>query len=433
MKKLLLRGGVLLSLSALISKFLGLWRDRLFIEVFGDLGSVDIIFASFRIPDFFFFLLIGGTVSTLFLPRIAELDKKSQKEFFSSFLWGVLLLFGVLCGLGAFFTLPLIHLFAGGFSPEMQLQMVPLAQMLFGSVFLLAVSSVFAAYQQSKERFLSLALAPIFYTLTLCLFVFFFREQKGLFIIGLGALTGAGIHLLFNAGAYFYQKNSIGIFWKKPLPSWKNFSSDFFQRVINNASFQINQSADVLIASFLMLGSVTAFTLGTNLALAPLTIIGFSIANATFPKLTKAQKNRSEQKKILLNALNPIAWITIPGTILALLFPGPLLTLIYGLDSALLPSTKIVFSWTVLTLPLACMIPVMSRVFLAQNDTKTPLKITLFSLFCATSLAAFLSLVVLPKENAIWGLAMGNFTANLLSASLFGVALYKYFSDEKND
>ncbi len=89
--------------SALASKFLGFLRDRFLVDFFGGSEKIDFVFAAFRIPDFFFFLLVGGTVATLFLPRAADLKGKERMQFFSSFFWGVVLLFGLLCGLGAIF------------------------------------------------------------------------------------------------------------------------------------------------------------------------------------------------------------------------------------------------------------------------------------------------------------------------------------------
>lgn len=427
MKKIFLRGGVLLTLSAIASKFLGLLRDRLFLDVFGDTGSVDLIFASFRIPDFFFFLLVGGTVSTLFLPRVAGLNSEQEKKFFSSFLWGVVILFGALCGIGIITAPYLVQLFAAGFEPSLQTQMVPLSRILFGSVYLLAVSSVFAAYHQSKERFWSLALAPLLYTGMICLMVFVFEDRWGLQTIGFGALAGAFLHVLLNACAYCMQQKGILFSWKQPVHSWKYFGKDFVYRVTNTASFQLNQSADVLIASFLMTGTVTAFMLGTNLALAPLTVFGYSLANAVFPRLTKAKQNADIQKKIILRALKQLGLIILPGTIFALIFSDWLLSLIYGLEGLDLQQTKIVFLWTVVSLPFACMIPLLSRTFLANDDVKTPLRITVIALTIATCLAAILSLFVFSGTDAILGLAIGNCTANVLSASLFAVMLSRKF------
>ena len=444
MKKLFLRGGVILAISAIGSKIFALWRDRLFVEIFGAGEKTDLIFASFRIPDFFFFLLVGATVSTLLVPKIASLnldkknttnvlhDKNTKQEtttetkFFSSFLWGVAVLFGTLCGLGVLGAQYLIPFFATGFSPTLQTEMLPLVQILFGSVFLLALSSVFAASLQYQQRFFAIALAPVLYTGISGSMLFLLRDQFGITTAGIATITGAFVHLSIVMFTFFKTGGTIGLFWKQPKTAWKGFKKDFFRRLLNNAAFQINQTLDVVIASFLLAGSVAAFSLGSNLGHFLLSIVGFSIANAAFPKLAQNKNNLSLQKKILWQSGKWILFFCVPATIFCAFFTKEILQLVFNLEATSQEKTATVFFWTVLSLPAACIIPILARFFLANDDTITPLWINSLSLLCATTLAAILSLWILPKEIAILGLALGNFTANTLSAGLFsGIVWWK--------
>jgi len=423
-KTILFRGGVLLGISAIVSKLFALWRDRLFIELFGEGEKVDLIFAAFRIPDFFFYLLVGATVSTLFIPRVAEL-KDDSIQFFSSFLWGVAVLFGILCGMGVLGAEFLIPLFAGGFSEALRSEMLLLTRMLFGSVFLLSLSSVFSAFLQYHHRFFSIALAPVFYTGGMCLGLFFLRADFGIFTVGLAAVFGAFLHLLITVGNFFRTGGQIGFFWKKPVHAWKNFQGDFLRRVLNNTAFQINQTLDIVIASFLLAGSVAAFSLGSNLGHFLLSIVGFSAANSAFPRLVKAKNDFLAQKKILWESGKWILFFCVPAAVICAVFSQEVLQLVFNLEGVILEKTRMVFFWTVISLPAACVIPLLARFFLANDDTVTPLWINSFSLACATVLAVVLSLWILPPETAVLGLAFGNFTANFLSAILFAVVLGK--------
>ena len=63
---------LLLGVSALISRLLGLVRDRLLAGTFGAGQDLDVYFAAFRIPDFVYAILILGGVSAVFLPVFAE-------------------------------------------------------------------------------------------------------------------------------------------------------------------------------------------------------------------------------------------------------------------------------------------------------------------------------------------------------------------------
>lgn len=426
-KNLLLRGGTLLGLSAIGSKFLGLWRDRLLVDIFGQSEKVDLVFASFRIPDFFFALLIGGTVSTLFLPRVAHLAEEKKYEFFSSFLWGVVVLFGILCGLGVIFTEQLATLFAGGFDAALRTEMVPLARCLFGSVFLLAVSSVFSAFQQSFHRFLSIAVAPVLYTGMICAGLFLWRDNWGLLTVGLAAVSGAALHLICNGLGFFFHGGKISWAWKKPIDAWKGFKRDFVYRVLNNSAFQINQTADVLIASFLITGSVTAFSLGSNLGFVLLSIVGFAVANSAFPKLSQAKHDYAEQKQIVKTSIYWVLFFTVPAVAVGMICAPEILHLLFRLEGEMLTMATTVFFWTIAALPATCIIPTLSRVFLANDDVLTPMKVSSFSLAIATGTAAVLALVILPPNEAILGLALGNMIASGLSAILFVLLLWKKY------
>lgn len=423
-------GGALLMGSATASKLLGLLRDRLLVS-FLPAEQLDRVFAAFRIPDFFFFLFVGGTVATLLLPRIAGLEKYQRTRFVSSFFWLVVTIFGVFCLLGALFPNFFVQIFASGFDSVARSEISILVRWLFGSVFILACSAVFGAAQQEQQKFISVALAPILYTGAICFGIWFGLRDYGLMAIGVAAVCGAVLHFLSNFLAYLLSGGSLDWWWRKPVDRWKKFGSDCSARIGTNAAFQINLSADVWIASFLAAGAVSAYQIGTNLGMALLSIIGIPLASATFPKLTAAKGNKEMQKKVLSDALKWIFLATIPAVLVGAIWARFWLVFLFNADGELLRLGTWIFQIVVLSLPAACAIPVLSRVFLANDDTKTPLRVTVISLSIATGVAAFLALVILPQQIAVLGLGIGTFVANVLSALLFWYAVRKYFQIQK--
>lgn len=439
----------LLAVSAFISKLFGLWRDRLFVQFFGESNQLDLVFAAFRIPDFFFFLLISGTVATLFLPRYAELESEIEKQqFFQSFLTLFITFFSGVCILGFFAAPWLAQIFSPGLDTIAQIEIAQLSRYLFGSVFLLCISSVFSARLQAEKRFWSIALAPIVYMLGLCLGLLYWHEPLGLISVGYGAILGATSHLFVNfwgvlqpsnnchpeldSGSIqspIVRKNKItlknSLLTLSPAHAWKNFRSDFCARVLNGSAFQINQTIDVIIASFLVAGSISAFSLGTALGHFLLSIVGFSVAKVLFPALSEAKHNWKAQTRILRKGMVLILGLTIPASLLALGVSEWLLETFLTLSGEKLRLTNIVFVWTVASLPAACLCPLLSRAFLANNDTKTPLRSAIIGLTIATIVAVILSLYILPPASAILGLAIGNFIANYLNAGLLGWQLYR--------
>ncbi len=412
--------------SAAASKLLGLLRDRLLVS-FLPAEQLDRVFAAFRIPDFFFFLLVGGTVATLLLPRMAGLKGTDRTKFLSSFLWLVVTVFGVFCFAGALFPDFFVQIFVSGFDSFAREEIALLVRWLFGSVFILACSAVFGAAQQEQQKFLSVALAPILYTGMICLGIWFGLRDYGFVAIGIAAVFGALLHLFSNLGAYLFSGGGLGWWWRKPIDRWENFGSDFSARIGTNAAFQINLSADVWIASFLAAGAVSAYQIGTNLGMALLSIVGIPLGSATFPKLTAAKGNREVQKKVLSDSLKWIFLATLPAALIGAIWAEFWLVLLFNAEGELLRLGKWIFQIVVLSLPAACAIPVLSRIFLANDDTRTPLRVTVISLSVATAIAALLALVILPSEISVLGLGIGTFIANVLSALLFWYAARKYF------
>lgn len=416
--------------SAAASKLLGLLRDRLLVASFAG-EQIDWVFAAFRIPDFFFFLLVGGTVNTLFLPRATELAGGERKKFFSSFLWLVVVVFGTFCAAGALCPETFVRIFATGFESADRTQIASLARWLFGSVFLLACSAVFSASQQERQKFLSIAIAPVFYTGAICLGIWHWAPTHGLESVGWAAVAGATLHLVTNATAHFIARGGLGWHWRAPKKSWKNFGSDFAYRSANNAAFQINLSVDVWIGSMLIAGSIAAYQIGTNLAFASFTVIGLPLASATFPKLAAAKNDPTEQKKLVRHALTWIALATIPIAIVTAGWAEFWLKFLFDASGDLLRMGTPVLRLIAISTPIACAIPTLSRVYLANDDTHTPMKFSAISIAIATATAAVLSLKILPDDIAVLGLAIGTVVANVLSASLFGWGVYRDFFRKK--
>ena len=76
---------VLLALSALLSRLMGVGRDHLLARHFGasagqGMHNLDAYYAAFRIPDLLYTLLVFGAVSAAFVPLFAQQRKQGETE-----------------------------------------------------------------------------------------------------------------------------------------------------------------------------------------------------------------------------------------------------------------------------------------------------------------------------------------------------------------
>ena len=71
---------VYIAFFSLLSRILGIFRDRIFASRFGAGNELDAYFAAFRIPDFIFNLLVIGALSAAFIPVFTRYLSRDREE-----------------------------------------------------------------------------------------------------------------------------------------------------------------------------------------------------------------------------------------------------------------------------------------------------------------------------------------------------------------
>ena len=104
---------LIMGFSVLLSRFMGLARDKVISWQFGAAGESDIYFTAFVVPDFINYLLAGGYISITLIPLLSALFEEDEEDgwrFFGAvFTWATLAILG-LAVLGWLFAAPLARL-----------------------------------------------------------------------------------------------------------------------------------------------------------------------------------------------------------------------------------------------------------------------------------------------------------------------------------
>jgi len=379
---------VLLGSAALISRLLGLLRDRLLAGSFGAGEELDIYFAAFRIPDFVYGILIIGGISAVFLPVFAEYFHRDEKEawrFASNVLNCFLILLVLICGVLFLLTPWLVDLIAPGFSLEQRDLAVSLTRIMFLSPIFFGLSSVFSGVLHYFNRFLAYSLAPVLYNLGIIFGIVFLVPIFGLKGLAYGVVFGALMHWLFQLPAarmsgfkYFafldWRHSGILRVFKLMLP-----------RALGTAAYQLNLIVITAIASTLTAGSIAIFNLSNNLYYFPIGLIGVSFAVASFPVLSRswAQGMRDKFLETFSSAFRQILFLIIPVSLLVFLLRAQIVRLVLGTGEFGWLETRL----TAASLGLFCLgifagalVPFLARVFYSFQDTKTPVVIGVVSM-----------------------------------------------------
>ncbi len=374
------RVALLLAFMSLLNSFFGLFRDRLLASAFGASRSLDIYYAAFRIPDLIFTLSLFVVASTAFIPLFLERlggSRQEADEFFDSVV--SVFLFGIgIIGIVAYIFMPSLILFvAPGFSSAEQAIVVRLSRMLLLSPLFLGMSNIFSAVVQASRRFLSYAVAPIFYNLGIIVGVLLLLPRFGMIGIIAGVVLGAFAHMAI-------QIPTLARLGKLPRIRFR-ISRDVMRLVRYSfpraCALSLNQITILILtalASLLAAGDIAIFNLSLNLYALPLTIIGLSYSIAAFP--TMAELALKKDKKVffehLTSATRFILFWTLPITGLFLIFRAHIVRLVLGagafawVDTHLTIASLLLFSLAIVTQSL---VTLFVRAYYALGRAREPI------------------------------------------------------------
>lgn len=395
---------VIISGAYLLSRVLGLLRDRLLIAHFGKGPLLDAYNAAFSLPDLLFTLLVSGAFAVAFIPVFtAQLKQSDQDEAWdmASTLLNLLVIVTIVAGiLGMIFASPLVRLFAVGFPPAQHDMAVRLTRIMLLTPILFAISSVLGSIQQALNRFLIYALASVFYNVGIIAGILFFAPHAGIYGVAWGVVFGTILQALLQwfglIGLGYHYRPVL----KLRMKSVRRVLILMGPRAIDQGMDQINYVVEKTIGSTLAPGTVTAYALANNLKNVPLSLIGNAIATAAFPRLSAhvAEGKNSELADDVSKTARLILFLALPSAAVAIVARGYIVRLLYGFGDT---DTANTLGWFAGTIVFTSLFFLISRIFYAYQDTRTPLIVSLFTIATNMALAYTLS-----RFYGIVGLAM---------------------------
>lgn len=386
----------LISGSTLVSFLFGFFRMRLLNAAYYDSykAGYDAYIAAFKIPDFMFFILVSGALSVTFIPvfnqRLISGNKKSAWQLSSSminFMAGVTLIASILIMI---FADPLVRYIVGpGFSESSHALAVSMMRVIAINPFLFAIAAVLASIQQAVGRFAFFTMAPILYNIGIVIGITVFTNgidifgwhvfDGGIMGVALGVVLGSILQLAVSAlgllGLGFdYQ---FKIYWKNK--GFRKVLQLLPPRSIDQAMDYIVGIVETNIASRFKAGTIAAYDQASVLHMAPINLIGAAISTAVFPRMTeRLSEGRMDLfKSDLQNVIRVIIWLSLPVTIITFFTRGYVVNFIKNGGDSLMAG---LLGALVVAILFRSIYFISARSFYAQQDTKTPLYISIFSI-----------------------------------------------------
>ncbi len=408
-QKNILSSALILASMIVISRFFGFLRYRT-LTIFFSKEELDLFFASFRLSDIVFEILISGALTSAFIPIFIKYEKRQEElenniSSIINFMMLGLFLFIFTIFVAANFIIPII---TPGFSPKDISYIITFSRiLLIGQLPFLVLGNILSGMAQANKIFIITAVAPIIYNLAIVLTTIFFSQSFWIYGPLIGVILGALLFFIIQLPLIF-----IINFHYRPFTIKKSVLIEFFRlflpRVFSVITTQIDLTIDLTLSSLLGPGSYTVFFFAQHLQLFPVSLVGMAIGQASLPYLSELYKEEKfiEIKKIFTDFLLQILFLTIPLSFFFVFARTPIVRFFFGgekFDWEGTNQTALTLSYFALSLPFHSIFYLIVRSFYATHDTKTPFFVNSFSVLINTLLSLFFVFVLkLP----VWSLAI---------------------------
>jgi putative peptidoglycan lipid II flippase len=416
---------VLLGVSSLGSRVVGLLRERALTTAFGAGDVFDAFVAAFRLPDLIFNVIVVGALSAAFIPLFTEklVNNKRAKnadafEFANSILNVVLLIVVVLSVVYVVLAEQLVPLITPGFTGEKLSMTIMLSRIMALQPILLAISFVFSGMLNSFKRFVVYALAPILYNVGIIIGVVWLVPRMGIDGLAWGVVLGAAFHMLIQLPSAW----QVGWRWR-PVLRWSSADVTTLRKMILPRMFglssqQVNLFLVTILGSTLAAGSITVFHLANNVQSVPVGIFGIAFAQAAFPSLAEqvARKQTQAFRNTLTRSFRYILFFVIPATVFFWLLRAQMIRVLFGAGKFDWEDTILTFETfglLLMSLFAQATIPLLIRAFYVRHNTLIPVVISLISIVFNVVVA-----LMLVGSMGVQGLAIAFSAAAILQLML---------------
>jgi putative peptidoglycan lipid II flippase len=414
----------------LLSRLVGLVRDRVFAHYFGNSDAADAFRAAFRIPNILQNLFGEGVLSASFIPVYARLKAEERHEEASQLAEAIFaLLFcvtTVLVVVGVLATPWLIDAIAPGFHGDKRLLTIRLVQILFPGAALLVFSAWCLGILNSHRRFFLSYAAPVVWNVAMIATLLWggrhHTETRLAVLLAIGSVVGSALQFAVQLPTVLRFLWPLRLRLSFASVHVRTVSRNFFPVFLSRGVVQISAYVDSWLGSFLGTGAVAALAYAQTLYTLPVSLFGMAVSAAELPAMSSALGTPEEiagaLRGRLTAGLQQIAFFVIPSAAGFVLLGDVIVGFIY--HTGQFQHRDVMFVWAVLAGSSVGLLAstsgrLYSSSFYALRDTRTPLKFAVLRVALTLGLG-YLCALPLPRLLGLdhrWGTAGLTFSAGV--------------------
>ena len=416
------RSAFMVGAGILISRIVGLARQRVFAHYFGTSAAGDAFSAAFRIPNFLQNIFGEGALSASFIPVYAKLlaqDDEKEATHVANAVLGLLSLAVALIVLTGVLTTPyLISAIAPGFQGETRELTIRLVRILFPGAGLLVLSAWCLGVLNSHHRFFISYTAPVAWNLAMIASLVIFGRRVGQFplaeYVAWGSVIGSALQFSVQWPTVMRLMRRIRPVLDVASEQVRTVVRNFFPVFMSRGVVQISAFVDAVLASFLPVGSVVALTYAQSLYTLPVSLFGMSVSAAELPAMSRAIGSAEQVAEVLRGRLDGglrrIAFFIVPSSMAFLALGDVIAAVLY--QTGQFKHDAAIFVWGILAgstvgLLASTLGRLYSSTYYALHDTRTPLRYAIVRV-TLTTILGYLFALPLPRLLGIdpkWGVA----------------------------
>jgi len=418
----------ILMVMMMISRVLGFVRDIVLTSNYGLNYETDAYYAAFAIPDVIYFALVGGALSSSFIPVFISSLAKEQKEDSDILASTIINLVGLgslfLILIGIIFTPELLGFLVQFEGKTFELT-VFLTRIMFIQCFFMCLTGIFQGMLQCYKHFTMPAVGAVLYNLAIIVFGCLFTEKLGITAFTLGVIVGA----VLNCVIQIPIMRQFGFHYRPIIdlhhPGVKQFFTLMIPVLLGLTMSEVNLLVNQYLGSGLGESILSAMKQAQRIMQLPIGIFGAAIMLSVFPSMAShaAVGEMDKYKHDLSMGIRTILFITVPATVGLIVVREPMVRAMYlqaAFTQVYLDSVTSILFFYCFGIAGYSLQQMLNRGFYAIQDTKTPVRINVSMLILNIVLS-----FILVKPFAEYGLAAAYSIAGLTSMVVLYVFLQK--------
>lgn len=433
--QIIARGAMTVMVAFIISNLVGLFAKTLTARFFGTSVQSSAFFAANRFSEILFNLVAGGALGSAFIPVYTGLLVKEEKQkswqLASSIINIVTLVLILLSVLTIFFSHSVVrYVLAPGFNDVETVLTARLLRIQVLSSIIFGMSGLVMAILNSHQRFFLPAIAPAMYQVGWIFGLIILSPGMGIDGLAWGVVLGAGMHFIVQIPQLLRVKDwRYQAILRLKMPEVREVARLMAPRLLGVAIIQLNFLLNTYLASFQMVGAITAISLAFPLMIMPEAAIAQSIAIAALPTFSAlvAKGNLDEMRQTLASTLRAVILLAIPASVGLVVLRVPIVQLLYGGNAFDTRSVELV-AWALLWYAVGLLghglVEVSSRAFYSLHDTRTPVIVGVGTMAANLGLSFFFTdLFTRLNWMPHGGLALANSTATAIESIILLVLM----------